>query len=60
MATLESRLAALEQTQKKPQRPLILFCVLEQNGEPPAEHLEKIAQAEKQGRAVSTISFQIV
>lgn len=58
MATLENRLATLEQTQRRPRPALVIFLLAEQEGEPtPAQH-EQIAQAEKQGREVKQIIFR--
>ena len=60
MATLESRLAALEQIHQKTCAELVLFYSPEQNGEPTPEQKEQIAQAEKRGQSVKIISYRIV
>lgn len=60
MATIESRLATLEQTQRKARPALIIFLRAEQEGEPTPSQREQIAQAEKQGREVELIIFRRV
>ena len=60
MATIESRLAALEQIHQKTRPALVLFYLSEQNGQPTPEQREQIAQAEKQGQPVKIITFRIV
>ncbi|MDO9011198.1 MAG: hypothetical protein Q7U78_05250 [Gallionella sp.] len=58
MTNLQTRLTALEQTQRRTRPALIIFLRAEQEGEPtPAQH-EQIAQAEKQGREVELIIFR--
>lgn len=58
MATIESRLATLEQTQRKARPALVIFLRAEQESEPTPEQHEQIAQAEKQGRKVELIIFR--
>ena len=60
MATLESRLSALEQIHQKTYPELVLFYLPKQNGEPTLEQKEQIAQAEKRGQPVKILSFRIV
>ncbi len=57
MATLESRLATLEQVQRKARPELVLIYGTEQEGEPTPEQAEQIALAERQGRGVRVIRF---
>lgn len=57
MATLENRLATLEQTQRKARPALVIFLRAEQEGRPTEAQAEQIAQAEKQGRKVELIIF---
>lgn len=60
MATIESRLAALEQIHKNTRSTLVLFYSPEQNGEPTSVQREQIAQAEKRGQPLKIITFRIV
>lgn len=58
MATIESRLATLEQAQRKARPALVIFLRAEQEGEPTPAQRKQIAQAEKQGRKVKQIIFR--
>ena len=53
MATLESRLAALEQTQRKARRQLVILI----SDKPTPEQAAQIEQAEREGRPVLTITL---
>jgi hypothetical protein len=57
MATLESRLATLEQCHRASRPELVLIYGTEQEGEPTAEQAAQIALAERQGRGVRVIRF---
>lgn len=58
MATIESRLATLEQIQRKARPALYIFLRAEQEGEPTPAQREQIDQAEKQGRKVELVIFK--
>lgn len=55
MATIENRLATLEQTQRRTRPALVIFLGAEQEGEPTPSQREQIALAERQGCTVRII-----
>ncbi|MDO8437973.1 MAG: hypothetical protein Q7S69_07455 [Nitrosomonadaceae bacterium] len=57
MATLESRLATLEQHKRASRPELVLIYTDEQEGEPTAEQAAQIVLAARQGRGVRVIRF---
>ena len=58
MATIESRLATLEQTQRKARPALVIFLRAEQEGQPTEAQAQQITLAERQGREVKQIIFR--
>ncbi len=57
MATIESRLATLEQVQRKALPELVLIYPDAQEGEPTPTQQVQIEMAERQGRPVRTITI---
>ncbi len=58
MATLESRLATLEQHKRASRPELVLIYNAEQEGEPTPAQQVQIEMAERQGRPVRTVTIR--